>query len=174
MAALLRSNGGAADAPATVPREPQAEDLGEEMGGGMAMGWRPDLQDEVPDAKKPEARRHGSWEHRGACLTVLPDQDGALPDRAVPQLDEKAAHPTMLVVPVSKPDSGAPLQGVSGMEDGAEDSVGGGAEGDGEVEQQVEGPGPPGRWEVQPGCAGLPHHHGGGENSAGHGGRRRK
>jgi len=33
--------------------------------------WRPDLQDEVPDAK----------------------QDVALPDRAVPQLDEESAHP---------------------------------------------------------------------------------
>ena len=35
-----------------------------------------------------------------------------------------------------------PLQGVSGVEDAAEDSVGGGAEGDQEVEEQVDGPGP--------------------------------
>ena len=38
-----------------------------------------------------------------------------------------------------------PLQGVSGMEDAAEDSVGGGTEGDQEVEERVDGPGPDGR-----------------------------
>ena len=48
------------------------------------MGWRPGLQDEVPDAEELEAGRHGSWEHQEACLVVLPDQDGALPVRAVP------------------------------------------------------------------------------------------
>jgi len=49
---------------------------------------------------------------RKARGRVLPDQDGALPDRAVPQLDEESAHPAMRVVPVPEPDSGAPLQGV--------------------------------------------------------------
>ena len=51
------------------------------------MGWRPDLQGEVPDAGGPAAGQHDSWEHQEACLAVLPDQDGALPDRAVAQLD---------------------------------------------------------------------------------------
>jgi len=46
------------------------------------------------------------------AIAVLPDQDRALPDRAVPQLDEGSGHPTMLVVSVPIPDSGAPLQGV--------------------------------------------------------------
>ena len=38
-----------------------------------------------------------------------------------------------------------PPQGVSGMEDAAEDSVDGGAEGDQEAEERVDGPGPAGR-----------------------------
>ena len=54
--------------------------------------------------------------------------------RAVPQLDEEPTHPAMLVVPVPEPDSGAPLQGVSGVEDPAKDPVGRGAEGNWEVE----------------------------------------
>jgi len=100
------------------------------VGEGTLVGWRPDLQDEVPDAGEPEAGRHGSWEHQEASLAVLPDQDGTLPDRAVPQLYEEPAHPAMLVAPVPEPDSGAPFQGVSGVEGPAEGPVGGGAEGD--------------------------------------------
>ena len=38
------------------------------------MGWRSDFQDEVPNAEKPEAGRHGSWEHQDASLAVLPDR----------------------------------------------------------------------------------------------------
>jgi len=37
------------------------------------------------------------------------------------------------------------LQGVSGVEEGAEDPVGGGAVEDQEVEERVDGPGPNGR-----------------------------
>ena len=59
----------------------------------------------------------------------------------------------MLVVPVPDSDSGAPLQGVEGP---TEDPVSGGAEGDWEVEEPVEVPGPPGRREVQPGGTRLP------------------
>ena len=78
----------------------------------------------------------------------------------------------MLVVPVSEPDSGAPLQGVSGVEDPAEDPVGGGAEGDWEVERPVKDPGPLGRREVQPGDAELSHFCGRGEAGTGRGGGR--
>jgi len=56
------------------------------------MGGGPNLQEEVPAAKVPAARWHGSWEHQEARLAVLPAQDGALPDRAVPQLDEEPTH----------------------------------------------------------------------------------
>jgi len=112
------------------------------------VGWRPDLQDEVPDAEMPEARRHGSWEHQEARLAVLPNQDGALPDRTVPQLDEESAHPAMLVVPIPELDSGAPIQGVTGVEGPAEDPVGGGAEGNWEGEGSVEDSRPPGGREV--------------------------
>ena len=41
------------------------------------------------------------------------------------------------------------------MEDAAEDSVGGSVEGDREVEEQVEDPGPTGRWAMWAGGAGL-------------------
>jgi len=56
------------------------------------------------------------------------------------------------------------------MEAAAEDPVGGGEEGDGEVEGPVEGAGPTGRREVQPGGAGLPLDHGCGQVGAGGGG----
>jgi len=32
------------------------------MGGGTAVGWRPDLQEKVQDAEEPEAGRYGGWE----------------------------------------------------------------------------------------------------------------
>ena len=112
-------------------------------GWRRASGLEAGPQDEVADAEKPQARRHGSWEPQEACLAVLPDQDGALPDRAVPQLDEESAHPAMLVVPVPELDSGAPPQGVFRVEGPAEDPVGGGGEGDWEVEGPVENLGPP-------------------------------
>ena len=44
----------------------------------------------------------------------------------------------MLVVPLLEPDPGSSLQGVAGVEGAAEDTVGGGAEGDWEVEGSVE------------------------------------
>jgi len=72
-----------------------------------------------------EARRNDSREHQKACVTVLPAQDVALRDCAVPQPDEESAHVAMLVVPVPKPDSGAPPQDVSGVAGPAEDSAGG-------------------------------------------------
>jgi len=56
------------------------------LAGSALVGWGSDLQDEVPDAEKLEARRHGSWEHQEASLAVLPDQDGALSVWAVHQL----------------------------------------------------------------------------------------
>jgi len=106
----------------------------------------------LPKNQKPD----GGWEHQEDCLAVLPDQDGTLPDRVVPSLDERPAHPSVLVVPVPDPDSGAPLlQGVFGVDSPTENSVGG-AEGDWEVGESVEDPGPPSRWEVRSGGAGLP------------------
>jgi len=76
----------------------------------------------------------------------------------------------MLVMPVPKPDSGASLQGVSGVEGPAEDPVGGGAEGNWDVGGPVEDPGPPGRREVHPGDAGLPYFYGCWKESTGRGG----
>jgi len=68
------------------------------VGEGMPVGWRPDLQDEVPDAEEPVA-----------SLTALADQVRALSDRTVPPLDEEPGHPAVLVVPVPNSDPGPPL-----------------------------------------------------------------
>ena len=81
---LLGPGRGTSHAPPEASFKPQAGNLREEVGGDAAMGWRPDLQEEVQDAKQPEAGQRGSWEHQEACLAVLPDQDGALPVWAVP------------------------------------------------------------------------------------------
>ena len=54
----------------------------------------------------------------------------------------------MLVVPVLELDPGTPLQGVPRVEGPAEDTVGGGPEGDRKVEETVEDPGTPGGREV--------------------------
>jgi len=48
------------------------------------VGWGPDFQDEIPDAEKPEAGRHGCWEHQEARLAVPPGEDRALAYWAVP------------------------------------------------------------------------------------------
>jgi len=34
------------------------------------VGWRPDLQEEIQDAEKPEARWHGCWDFQKAHLEV--------------------------------------------------------------------------------------------------------
>jgi len=74
---LLGPAGG--DTAPQIPCQHQEGDLGEEVDGGSTVGRRPDLQKEVQDAEKPEAGRHGCWEHQEACLKVLPAEDGALP-----------------------------------------------------------------------------------------------
>ena len=38
-----------------ISRQPQAGDLGEEVGGGPSVSWRPVLQDELPDPQQPAA-----------------------------------------------------------------------------------------------------------------------
>jgi len=59
VAKLLRPDRSAGGASSPIPRQPQAGDLGEEVGGGTPVGWRSDLEDEVPDAKEPETRWRG-------------------------------------------------------------------------------------------------------------------
>jgi len=76
----------------------------------------------------------------------------------------------VLVVPSPNTDPGAPFQGVSRVEDLAEDPVGGGEEGDWEVERPVEDPGPSGGREVQLGSTRLPLHYGRGKAGADRGG----
>ena len=117
----------------------------------------------LPKSQRPDGTVAGSTKR---IPTVLPDQDGALPDGAVSQLNEKSGDPAMQVVPLPSPDSGAPLQGVPGVEGPAEDPVGEGAEGDAEEEEPVE----PGGRAVWTGGTGLPHHHRRGKAGASRGG----
>jgi len=83
-----------------------------------------DLQEEIQNAGKAQARQCGHWELQEACLEVLPDEDRALPDRTIPALGKGSPHRPVLVVPVPHANERPPLQGVSGMEDAAKDSVG--------------------------------------------------
>ena len=108
------------------------------------MGRRPHLQGEVPHAGKPKARWRRGQQHQEACLKVLPAKDRTRPHRTVPALGESSARCQMLVVQVPLANERPPFQGVSGMENAAVGSVGGGAEGNQEVEEQVDGPGPAG------------------------------
>ena len=126
------------------------------MSGDASAGWGPDLQDEIQDAEKPEAGRHGCWERQEAGLTPLLGEGGALPSWAVPPPNKEPTPPAVLVVPVPGLDSGAPIQEVSRVEGAIEDPVGGGVEGDWQVEEPVDDPGPTGRWAMQSGGAGLP------------------
>jgi len=57
----------------------------------------------------------------------------------------RATRLPVLVVQVPLAKERPPVQGVSGTENAAEGSVGGGAEGDQQVEKQVDGPGFAGR-----------------------------
>jgi len=131
--------GGAPDAAPQVSCEHQAGDRREEVGGSTDVGWRPDLQEEIQDARKSETGWHSSWEVQEACLEVRPDKNGALPDGTVPALGESSPDSPVLVVPVANTDEGPPPQGVPEVEGAAEDLVGGGVQGDGEREAAVEG-----------------------------------
>ena len=90
------------------------------------MGWRPDHQKEIQDAEKPEVGRYGCRKYQAASRKVLPAEDGALPHRRIPALDEISPDPAVLVVPMPHADKKPPLEEVSEMEEGAEDLVGGG------------------------------------------------
>jgi len=157
----------------TLSRQHQAGDRREEVGRGATVGGRPDLQEEVQDAEKPEAGRHGCGEHQAACCKVLPAEDGALPHRRIPALDEIARDSPVLVVPVPQADEGPPFEEVPEMEGGAEDLVGGGIQGDGQGEVAVESARAVRREWVQPSGAGLPLLDRRREDSAGCGNRRR-
>ena len=86
------------------------------------MGRGSNLQDEVPHANKPEARWRGGQQYQEARLEVLPAED------------EARLHWT-LVVSMPHANERPPLQGVPRMEDAAEYSVRGSAEGDQVVEE---------------------------------------
>jgi len=102
------------------------------------VGLGPNLQEEVLHAKQPKVQWRVGQQLQEDRLAVLPAEDGVLPNGAIPQLDKELTHPAMLVVPVPNADPGLPPQGVPRVEAVAEDSVGGGEEGDWEREGLVE------------------------------------
>jgi len=89
-----------------------------------AGGRNTKMKYRMPKSQRPDGtvaggtKRLASWLYQiktGHCLTGQ-----------YPQLDKESAHPAMLVVPIPEPDTGAPLQGVPGVEGPAENSAGGG------------------------------------------------
>jgi hypothetical protein len=130
--------------PTKVSRPPQAGDYGEDVGGSATVGWWSDHQPQVQNAAPTAARPDGNWGHQKACLEILPAEDRALPLWAVPELDQNEAHHPVLVVPIPNTDEGTRPQSVPGVEGAAEDLMGGGQEGDREMEEPLEGPGPAG------------------------------
>ena len=117
----------------------------------------------MPKGLRPDALVADSQE---ACLKGLPAEIGTRAHWAVPALDQSQVLRTVLVVPEPEADEEPPLQGVSEVEGAAEDSVGGGEEGNGDVEESVEEPGSDGQRKVQPGGTRLSLHHGCGKAGA--------
>jgi len=68
-------------------------------------------------------------------------ENRARPHRSVPALGNGRRHCPVVVAPEPRADRRLPLEGVSRMEDVAEDSVGVGAEGDRQAEEPVYDPG---------------------------------
>jgi len=125
--------------PVTFACQHQTCDHREDVGRGKEVGWAQDLQDVLQDAGKPETRQRACWKHQEARLAVLPAEDGALPYRLVPALDENSFDGPVLVVPVSHADKGSPPQGVPKVERTTEDPLEGGVEGGRKGEAVVEG-----------------------------------
>jgi len=83
-----------------MPRTAEARNFAENVGGGTAMGARPDLREGVEDAINPEAGLQGHWRHQQSQLEVLPAEDRRQPFWDVPTLGEQPTHPPVLVAQV--------------------------------------------------------------------------
>ena len=64
MAELLGPGGGTPHATPSIPCKPQVGDFGEKVRGSVAMGWRPDLQEEITNAGKPHKPDVVAAEHQ--------------------------------------------------------------------------------------------------------------
>jgi len=76
MAELLGPKSGASEASSIVIFKPEAGDLREGGDRGPEMGWRPDLQDEMPEVKKSEAGRDVCCELQKARLGLFQIRTG--------------------------------------------------------------------------------------------------
>jgi len=106
--------------PAEIARQHQAWIPRAETGRCQRLGQettRPNQKPQVPSQRKTKAGPDGSENQQAPRLALLPNEDGALPDRTILGLDNR--H--LLVVPVQHPDPGAPLQELPPMEKPAED-----------------------------------------------------
>ena len=123
--------------PSKISREPQARNLRKEVVGGQRVGGRTDHLSEVHAAGRPADENSGRLpEETGR--PVLPVEDGALPDRAIPEVDEEPSLGKVWVVLLRNADPGAPLQELPEVEAAAEDPVGGGSKGHGQGEESVQ------------------------------------
>jgi len=136
--------GGANDAVPTIPGKPQAGDLQEEVGGSAAMGWRPDFQNRAQNAGKPQAGGRSCRKYQVSRFKVLPTERGALLHRTVLALGDSSHYSPVLVVLAPRKRETTSSRSVRNGRCSrrfCERS----AEGDREVEEPEEDPGPPGR-----------------------------
>src|SRR3978361_1981910 len=87
----------AANATSKISREPQARNLRKEVVGGQRVGGRTDHHPEIQAAGRPADENSGRQSEE-AGRPVLPVKDGALPDRAIPQVDEEPSLGKVRVV----------------------------------------------------------------------------
>jgi len=94
------------------------------LGRGTGQVGEGDKEKEVQDAGEDEAAGSGGVSPQKTGRAVPPAQDGALPHRAIPGVDEELGHGGVRVVPVQDADPGTPAQALQEVEDAAEDDVG--------------------------------------------------
>jgi len=118
---------GSADAPSQIPSQPEKGDIREEVGGSARMGEGESEGEKVQDVEADEQRGGASPQAAGGPFS--PDQNGPLPDGAVPGMDEERGHGRVRMVQVQSADTRALVQALWALEDAA-DSVGRSTKGD--------------------------------------------
>ena len=109
---------------------------------------------------KPRSPRRSGQRHDSG-------REAGPPRRSTRCREARGRTARLLVVPVPHANERTPAQGVPRVANATEDSMGGGAEGDWEMEEPVEDPGSFRRPEVQSGSIGFVFIYGRGEDSAG-------
>jgi len=132
---------GSEDAPSQIPSQPEEGSLGEEMGRSNELGRGANQQKKVQVAEEPAAEPNGGTSAKTPSGIFPPAQNGALPYRLIPEVDEERGWGGVLVVSIQDTDERASAQALQEMEAAAEDPVGGGKKGDRKREEPVHDPG---------------------------------